>query len=369
MDSVETIVIGGGAVGLAIGRQMARRGDCLVLEAETQFGQGVSSRNSEVIHAGIYYPSDSLKAKLCVRGKALLYNYCETRGVPHRKCGKLIVATSTEEEPQLANLASKAEQNGVEDLVWLSERETKALEHQLQATAALLSPSTGIVSAHEYMLSMVADIESSGGLLSVGSRVTGAQRCEGGYTLKIATLDDERFEVGARLVINAAGLNSQAVAACLQDYPVDQIPKRYLCRGHYFSLKGPQPFSRLIYPVPPASGAGLGIHATIDLAGQVKFGPDVEYVEAESYEVNSALDLAFFESISRYFPGIRRDALVPAYAGIRPKTQAPGQAPTDFEIRHENALGFEGWVNLFGIESPGLTSSLAIAEYVEELLD
>ena len=368
MDSVETIVIGGGAVGLAIGRQLARHGDCLVLEAETQFGQGISSRNSEVIHAGIYYPSDSLKAKLCVRGKALLYAYCEARGVPHRQCGKLIVATNTEEEPELSSLALKAQHNGVEDLVWLSERETKALEPQLRATAALLSPSTGIVSAHEYMLSMVADIEGSGGLLSVGSRVTSAQKSEGGYRLQITTLDDERFEVGARLVINAAGLSSQSVAASLQDFPLDRIPERYLCRGHYFSLQGPQPFSRLIYPVPPASGAGLGIHATVDLAGQVKFGPDVQYVEVESYEIDAGLEHAFFESISRYFPGIHRDALVPAYAGIRPKTQAPGQAPTDFEIRHEDALGFEGWVNLFGIESPGLTSSLAIAEYVEGLL-
>lgn len=368
MDGVDTVIVGAGAVGLAIARALSESRECLVIDSEMAIGQGVSSRNSEVIHAGIYYPTASLKAELCVRGKALLYEYCQSRDIPHARCGKLIVATRPEEEAALHELVLKAADNGVPDLCLLTGYEARALEPEVSASAAVLSPSTGIVSAHDYMLSLVADIERNGSLISVGSRLVHAASTSEGYNLEIEVFDGSRFELKASHVVNAAGLGCQEVARSLAGFPDEQVPARYLCRGHYFSLQGAQPFERLIYPVPPASGAGLGIHATVDLAGQVKFGPDTEYIEHEDYSVSPELKSTFAEAIQRYFPGLDADQLMPAYAGIRPKTQAPGSAPTDFIVRHEEPTGFPGWVNLFGIESPGLTASLAIGERVKQIL-
>ena len=369
MDGVDTVIVGAGAVGLAVARALSESRECLVIDSEMAIGQGVSSRNSEVIHAGIYYPTASLKAEMCVRGKALLYEYCQSRDIPHARCGKLIVATCPEEEAALHELVLRAAENGVPDLSLLTGHEARALEPEVSASAAVLSPSTGIVSANDYMLSLVADIERNGGLVSVGSRLVQAASTSGGYNLEIEVFDGSRFELKASNVVNAAGLGCQEVARSLAGFPDERVPDRYLCRGHYFSLQGAQPFTRLIYPVPPASGAGLGIHATIDLAGQVKFGPDTEYIEHEDYSVSLELKTTFAQAIQRYFPGLEADQLMPAYAGIRPKTQAPASAPKDFIVRHEEPFGFAGWVNLFGIESPGLTASLAIGERVKQILD
>lgn len=369
MDGIDTVIVGAGAVGLAIAQTLSQSRECLVIDSEMAIGQGASSRNSEVIHAGIYYPSSSLKAELCVRGKVLLYEYCQSRNVPHARCGKLIVATCPEEEAALHELVLKAADNGVSDLSLLTGHGARMLEPALSVSAALISPSTGIVSAHDYMLSLVADIERNGSLVSVGSRLLRAAPSAGGYNLEIEVFDGSRFELQASYVVNAAGLGSQEVARSLVGFPEGQVPARYLCRGHYFGLQGAQPFKRLIYPIPPASGAGLGIHATVDLAGQVKFGPDTEYIEYEDYSVSPALKRIFAEAIQRYFPGLHADQLMPAYAGIRPKTQAPGSAPTDFIVRHEQPFGYPGWLNLFGIESPGLTASLAIGERVKQILD
>lgn len=367
-EHIHTIVIGAGAVGLAIGRELARNGQaCLILESAPNVGQGVSSRNSEVIHAGIYYPKGSNKAELCVEGNAALYDFCDQFSVPVNRCGKLIVATDTAELEQLAGIANAAYDNGVEDLKQLTHSQIADIEPNVQAVGALLSPSTGILSAHDYMNALLGDFERNGGLLSTQSKVTHIARDACGYKLKITVQPDHsEFEITTACVINAAGLGAQEIAGAIEGFPTSAVPKLHYCKGNYFAMTGKNPFNRLIYPAPPASGAGLGIHATIDLGGQVKFGPDVEYVPEASYEVSEAALPDYYRAIRRYFPALKAGSLNPSYAGIRPKIQGPGDPPADFIIREESALGFPGLVNLFGIESPGLTASLAIARRVAQ---
>ena len=365
-DHIQTIVIGAGAVGLAIGRELARAGqECLILESASSVGQGVSSRNSEVIHAGIYYSKGSNKANLCLEGKALLYDFCDQYSVPFNRCGKLIVATNTAELDQLAGIADSAYRNGVTDLIQLAQSEVAALEPSVQALGALLSPSTGILSAQDYLNALLGDFEANGGLLSTQSEVTQISRDARGFSLKVRVQPDQsEFEITAQCVINAAGLGAQAVASAIEGFPSSAVPKLYYCKGNYFAMTGKNPFRHLIYPAPPVNGAGLGIHATIDLGGQVKFGPDVEYVAEANFDVTASALPTYYQAIRRYFPGLKSGSLNPSYAGIRPKIQAPGDPAADFWIREEASLGFPRLINLFGIESPGLTASLAIARLV-----
>jgi len=367
MDHIHTCVVGAGVVGLAIARKLASLGnEVVVLDAEQHYGQGVSSRNSEVIHAGIYYPKDSSKARFCVAGKELLYDYCASRGVAADRCGKIIVATSSVEEAELETIALKARDNGVTDLeVWSAEK-IRQEEPQVNATIGLHSPSSGIVDTHGLMSAMLGDLENSGGMFVGGTRVEAVDRPQDGFIVQSRVAGDE-YRFSCRLLVNAAGLGAQAVAAGIEGLDPDTIPALYYCKGSYFTLTSGRPFTRLIYPVPEKSGAGLGVHATIDLGGQCKFGPDVEYVNEADYAVDESKRDLFLESVQRYFPSLEADDLVPGYAGIRPKLQGPDDLPQDFVIQDERDHGIPGLVQLFGIESPGLTSSLAIAEHVATL--
>ena len=363
MDQVDCIVAGAGVVGLAVARALAERGlETIVLERELSIGNGTSSRNSEVIHAGIYYPQRSLKTLLCVRGKELLYAYCAERGVAHRRCGKLIVATSVEQEATLAELRAAGRANGVHDLAMLSAREAHALEPELHCTAALLSPSTGIIDSHALMLALQGDFERAGGMLAFGATVRAGDCGDGGIVLEVDGA--QPMQVQAGLFINCAGLHAQEVAAALRGLSAAHVPPRHLAKGNYYSLARRSPFSRLIYPVPEPGG--LGVHLTLDLAGQARFGPDVEWVEAIDYQVDPARSANFYASIRRYWPALPDAALQPAYAGIRPKISGPGEPAADFVVQGEAVHGVPGLVNLFGIESPGLTSCLAIGEWVAE---
>lgn len=364
MDHIDICVIGAGVVGLAIGRALSARGDeVVVLDGEADIGQGVSSRNSEVIHAGIYYPRESLKAVLCVRGKRMLYDYCRQHGVGHANCGKLIVATRADEEDALEEIRTRAAANGVDDLAYFSRARLKRVEPQVSATLALFSPSTGIVSSHELMRSFLADLEASGGAFVGMTRVVSVHRDGKSFTVVCISGGDE-YRFTARILVNAAGLGAQRVAAACDFIDPATIPALYYCKGNYFTLIGRNPFTHLIYPVPEKTGAGLGVHATIDMGGQARFGPDVEYVSSEDYRVSVDRIDAYYAAVRRYFPALADGQLAPGYVGIRPKLQAPGAPPRDFVIQREAEHGVEGLVQLFGIESPGLTSSLAIAEYV-----
>jgi L-2-hydroxyglutarate oxidase LhgO len=360
MDQVEVAVIGAGVVGLAVARELALRGrEVVVIEAAGAIGTGISSRNSEVIHAGLYYPAGSLKARLCVRGKALLYDYCAARGIAHRRCGKLVVATRVEDLPRLEQLAASGAANGVDDLRLLGRSETLVLEPALKAEGALLSPSSGIVDSHGLMTALLADAEHAGATLAVASPVTGGARDTEGWRLNVGT----DFELGARCVVNAAGLFAAQVAESLGT----PAPALRFARGHYFSLAGRAPFTRLIYPLPV--DGGLGVHLTLDLGGQARFGPDVQWLPdsdpaALDYAVDPALGPDFEAEVRGYWPGLPAGALQPAYSGIRPKLSGPGEAAADFCIDTATL----GLVNLFGIESPGLTASLALAEQVANLL-
>jgi L-2-hydroxyglutarate oxidase LhgO len=368
LDHVECSVIGGGVVGLAIGRALAAaRGEVFVLEREAEFGQGVSSRNSEVIHAGIYYPRDSLKARLCVQGKEKLYAYCRDHHVGHARCGKVIVATAADEESVLEDIVAKATANGVDDVVHWSAAQVQAAEPHVRAVAALFSPSTGIVSSHELMQAYLSDMERDGGAFIGHTRVLEVHR-EGELFLLVCDVGGESYRFTTRILVNAAGLGAQAVAGKCSFLDPACIPALYLCKGNYFTLQGRSPFKHLIYPVPEKSGAGLGVHATIDLGGQAKFGPDVEYIEAEDYGVNTTRLDAYYEAVRRYYPALADGALTPGYVGIRPKLQGPGDPVRDFVIQGEDEHGIPGLVQLFGIESPGLTSSMAIADYALNLI-
>jgi L-2-hydroxyglutarate oxidase LhgO len=364
MDEIDCAVIGGGVVGLAVARALALAGrEVLVLESEGAIGTGTSSRNSEVIHAGIYYPQGSLKARLCVEGKQMLYDYAQERGVPHRRCGKLIVATSPEQAGQLDAIRAKAAANGVDDMALISERQALEMEPQLHCVAALHSPSTGIVDSHALMLSLLGDLENAGGMLALKSPVTRAECGPDGIVL----IAEDGTALRCRSVVNAAGLGAPALARRFEGLPPSAVPREYFAKGNYFTLSGRAPFGRLIYPVPEPGG--LGVHLTIDLGGQAKFGPDVQWVSsADDLVVDPARGDGFYAEVRKYWPALPDGALIPGYAGLRPKISGPGEPAADFMIDGPASHGVAGLVNLFGIESPGLTSSLAIGRHVARLL-
>lgn len=363
-EQVDCVVVGAGVVGLAVARALALQGrEVMVLEAAEAIGTGTSSRNSEVIHAGIYYPQGSLKARFCVEGRQRLYAYCEERGVAHQRCGKFIVATDEAQRGQLQAIARKAEANGVNDLRWLDGPEARALEPALQCVAALHSPSTGIIDSHGLMLALQGDLENAGGMVVCHAEVQEAAATSGGVWLRTA----DGTQLQARSLVNAAGLNAPLLAARLQGFPQQLVPRAFYAKGNYFTLSGRAPFSRLIYPVPEA--AGLGVHLTLDMGGQAKFGPDVQWVKSASdLQVDPARADAFYAEIRRYWPALADGALVPGYAGIRPKISGPGEAAADFTIQGPQVHGVAGVVQLLGIESPGLTSCLAIGAHVAKLL-
>ncbi len=367
VEAVECVVVGAGVVGLALARALARRGrEVLVLEAAAGIGSATSSRNSEVIHAGIYYPRDSLKARLCVAGRQALYHFCRDRGVPHKRLGKLIVAGHEDEFQGLERLRQSALGNGVDDLVFLPADEARALEPELACAGALLSPSTGIIDAHALMLALQAAAEAGGAVIALKSPLRGGQAGGQGFCLRVGLADGSDYALDCRLLVNSAGLQAQEVAAGLAGLPATSIPRRHLNRGCYFALRGASPFRHLIYPLP--GSASLGVHLTIDLAGQARFGPDQEWIDSIDYEVDPARAEGFYAAIRGYYPALAEGALSPAYAGIRPKLQAPGEAVADFIIQGPAEHGLAGLVNLYGIESPGLTAALAIADHAAELV-
>ncbi len=360
VDQVQSVVIGAGVVGLAVGRSLAQSGrEVIVLEGADAIGTGTSSRNSEVIHAGIYYPAGSLKARLCVKGKEQLYAFCAEKGVDVRRCGKLIVATSAEQVAQLEHIQKKAAANGVHDLQLLSREQARALEPELECHAALLSPSTGIVDSHGLMLALQGDMENAGGALALLSPVASAQVQSDGILIRTA----DATELLAQEVVNAAGLFAPSVASKIQGLDARHVPQAFYAKGNYFTLSGRAPFSHLIYPVPEA--AGLGVHLTLDLGGQAKFGPDVQWVDSpDQLEVDPQRCEGFYAEVNKYWPGLKAGSLAPGYAGMRPKISGPGDAAADFVIQGAGTHGVAGLVNLFGIESPGLTSCMAIADEV-----
>ena len=364
-ESVDAVVIGAGVVGLAVARALALAGrEAIVLESEDAIGTGTSSRNSEVIHAGIYYPQDSLKAKFCVAGRKRLYPYCAARGVGHRRCGKLIVATDEDQIPGLRELEAKARNNGVDDIRWVTGADARAMEPALNCVAALLSPSTGIIDSHGLMLAYQGDAEDGGAMVAFKSPVEGGRVTSAGIELDVGGAAP--MTLTGRAVVNSAGLFAQPVAAAIEGLDPDSVPPRHFAKGNYFSLAGRAPFTHLIYPAPEA--AGLGVHLTLDLGGQAKFGPDVEWVDDIDYEVDPKRCDGFYAAVRRYWPGLADDSLRPAYSGIRPKIQARGEAARDFVLQGPGDHGVAGLVNLYGIESPGLTSSLAIADAVLAML-
>ncbi len=364
MDKVECVVIGAGVIGLAVARRLAQAGrEVIILEAAEGIGTVTSSRNSEVIHAGIYYPAGSLMARMCVSGKRALYEYCGDHGIPHRNCGKLIVATTPKETLRLQSIRAHAEANGVFDLQTLSGEAARALEPALNCDAALLSPSTGIIDSHAFMLALRGDAEDGGAVCAFHTPLLRAKALAGRIELDAGGIAPITLE--CRILVNAAGLGASAVARSIDGMPIDLIPQAYLAKGNYFSCSAPAPFSRLIYPVPEPGG--LGVHLTLDMAGQARFGPDVEWVDAIDYAVDPARAERFYPAIRRYWPALPDGALMPSYSGIRPKIVPPAVAVQDFLIQGPPHHGVDGLINLFGIESPGLTSSLAIADYVGEL--
>jgi L-2-hydroxyglutarate oxidase LhgO len=366
VETVECVVIGAGAVGLAAARALALAGrEVLVLEKEPWVGSETSARNSEVIHAGIYYPTESLKATLCVAGKHLLYAYCGERGIPHRRLGKLIVAGNEAEIAVIHGVRRRAEANGVRDLEWVGSNELRALEPALAAIGAYFSPSTGIIDSHALMLAYEADLEAAGGMVVLRAPVLGGRAGEAGFLLEVGGA--EPMQLACRLLVNSAGLQAPGLARRIAGIPPETIPRDYFCRGVYFTLSGRSPFRHLVYPVPEA--AGLGVHLTLDLAGQARFGPDVEWIDGIDYTVDPRRGERFYAAIRSYWPGLPDGALQPGYAGIRPKISGPSAPAADFVVQGPAEHGVPGLVNLYGIESPGLTASLAIAERVAALLD
>jgi L-2-hydroxyglutarate oxidase LhgO len=364
MEQVECVVVGAGVVGLAVARRLALAGrEVLVLESEAAIGRITSSRNSEVIHAGIYYPHDSLMARFCVLGRKMLYAYCAEHGVPHNNCGKLIVATSDAETARLAAIRQHAALNDVE-LRMLSAAEARTLEPAVHCTAALLSPATGIIDSHSYMLALRGDAEAAGASIAFKAPLESAAIADDGFVLGVGGIDS--LALGCRIFINAAGLNAPEIAKRIDGMPRDRIPTAYFAKGNYFSFNGRAPFSRLIYPVPVPGG--LGVHLTLDLAGQARFGPDVEWIDTIDYAVDPERAAKFYPAIRRYWPELPDGALQPSYSGIRPKIVPRAIANQDFVVQGPRDHGIGGLVNLFGIESPGLTSSLAIADHVLEKL-
>lgn len=364
-DRVEAVVVGAGVVGLAVARALALAGrEVIVVERNAAIGEETSSRNSGVIHSGIYYPADSLKASLCVTGRTLLYEYCRSREIAHRRCGKLIVAREAQ-RPQLEALRTRARVNGVDDLERLDAAQARALEPEVRCAAALWCPSTGIVDVHQYMASLAADLEAAGGAIVTRTRVAAVTPLHRGFALGLDS-GGQRDLVECDLLVNSGGLAAVEFAAAVPGYPDCLHEPTAFARGNYFSLRGRSPFSHLVYPMP--NEAGLGIHATLDLDGRVRFGPDVEWVERISYEVDARRAEAFYAAIREYWPALEDGALAPDYAGIRPKLVAAGEPAADFVIEGPRTHGIAGLINLLGIESPGLTASLAIGERVADLL-
>lgn len=364
-ERVECAVIGAGVVGLAIARKLAMQGrEVVVLEAESAFGTHTSARNSEVIHAGIYYATGSLKAQLCVAGKQLLYRYCEEHDIAHRRIGKIIVASDETQIAGLEKYEAQAQINGVTDLTWLDAAQLHELEPEVRSVAGVLSPSTGIIDSHGLMLGYLGDAEQHGASLALQSPVLGGGIEDDGIRLDVGGA--EPMSLRCQAVVNSAGLSAQTVARSINGVPPHAIPPSYYAIGHYYTLAGKAPFRRLIYPV--ARQDWLGVHVTIDLAGQVKFGPDFSWIDRVDYRFDDGREAAFYEAIRFYYPGLRDGALQPGYTGIRPRITGPGEPAQDFVIQGKEAHGIAGLVNLFGIESPGLTSSLAIAHQVATML-
>ncbi|EER61376.1 FAD dependent oxidoreductase [Acidovorax delafieldii 2AN] len=363
-DTVDSVVVGAGVVGLAVARALALDGrEVMVLEAADAIGTGTSSRNSEVIHAGLYYPAGSLKARFCVTGREQLYAYCADRGVAHRRCGKLLVATSREQLAGLESIRTRAEANGVLDLQWLDREAARALEPALECVAALYSPSTGIVDSHGLMLALQGDLENAGGLVALNSPLARAECGESAILLEAE--DGTRLQ--ASTVVNAAGLYAPTLARRFTGLHERHVPPAHYAKGSYFTLTAKAPFTHLIYPVPEA--AGLGVHLTLDLGGQAKFGPDVQWVDSpDDLQVDPARGQAFYAEVRKYWPGLQDGALAPGYAGIRPKIHGADAPAADFMVQGPREHGVAGLVNLFGIESPGLTSALAIADYVAQMV-
>ena len=362
MEKFDAIVIGAGVVGLAIAAKLSKQfPSVLLIEKNTHFGEETSSRNSEVIHAGIYYPQNSLKAKLCVEGNKKLYQYCQNNHIPHRKIGKLLVAHNEKEQAFLEKTIHLAKKNNVDDLIWQSSAQLRKQEPALSAHIGLLSPSTGIIDVHRYMQSLLADFENNGGVYVANTELLKAQKTAQGFVTHLISVG-EPISVTCKYLINSGGLHSTKVASLIEGLSTHDIPLLHWCRGHYFSYSGKSPFNHLIYPVPESHG--LGIHATLDVGHQLKFGPDTQYVGELSYSVSSTLIDKFHQAIQRYFPTVERNKLHPAYSGIRPKLQGEKDEFRDFSIQTPQQHGVQGLVNLFGIESPGLTASLAIADYV-----
>jgi L-2-hydroxyglutarate oxidase LhgO len=364
LDRVDAVVAGAGVVGLACARELARRGlETVVVEASDGIGNGTSSRNSEVVHAGIHDAPGSLKTTLCVAGRRLLYPYCEARGVAHRRCGKFVVAATPAQVDALRAIEARARANGVEGLRWLRGSEARALEPALEVEAALLSSATGIVDSHALMLALLADLEHAGGALVLRSPVEAATVARAGFVVRVGGA--EPIEIATRVFVNAAGLFAPSLARRIDGLDRACIPTPHFAKGNYYALAGRSPFARLVYPVPEPGG--LGVHLTLDLAGQARFGPDVEWLapqtapEAIDYTVDPARSERFYAAIRRWWPGLRDGALSPAYSGVRPKLQGPGEPVRDFVLQGPEAHGVAGLVNLFGIESPGLTAALAIA--------
>jgi L-2-hydroxyglutarate oxidase LhgO len=361
MEKVEAVVIGAGVVGLAVARALAMAGrEVVIIEAEDAIGTHTSSRNSEVIHAGIYYPKGSLKASSCVSGKALLYEYCAEHGVPHRRCGKLIVATDEKQIEELKGIKAKAHANGVTDVDFIPTAQAIAWEPELRCVAALHSPSTGIIDSHSLMLAYLGDAQAHGAMLALKSGLIGADVVPDGFVVHVGGA--EAMTLQTNILVNSAGLRAPTVARSVEGYRAELAPKEYYAKGNYYSLARKNPFTRLIYPVPEPGG--LGVHVTLDLGGQARFGPDVEWVERIDYDVDPRRAERFYAAIRRYWPGLPDGALLPGYAGIRPKTAGPGEPAPDFHIQGPREHGVPGLVHLFGIESPGLTASLALAGMV-----
>ncbi len=364
METVDCVVIGAGVVGLACARSLAEAGrEVVILEREASFGSGISARNSEVIHAGLYYPPGSLKARLCVEGRELLYAWCAERGVAHARCGKLVVAARAEQMDRLQQIAARAHANGVTDLRRLGRAEVAALEPALDVHAALLSPSTGIVDSHGLMLSLLGAAEARGAMLALGSPVLGGAADGDGIVLDVGGAAPDTLR--ARCVVNAAGLDAIALGHAIRGPAAARAPQAHFARGVYFSYTGKAPFSHLIYPIPEPGG--LGVHLTLDLGGQAKFGPDVEWIDAPDYHVDPARAAGFYAAIRSWWPQLEDGRLQPGYAGVRPKIVGPGEADADFRIDGPATHGVPGLIHLYGIESPGLTAALAIGEQVAAL--
>jgi L-2-hydroxyglutarate oxidase LhgO len=363
---MQVLVIGAGVIGLAVGRAAARKGhEVVVAEAEAAIGTGTSSRNSEVIHGGLYYPAGSVRARHCVQGRRMLYEFCATHGLPHRKCGKLIVAANAAEIAKIESLAAQGAANGVEGLELIGGNAARAMEPELVCAGALHSPQTGIIDSHAYMLALRGELEDAGGAIALKTPVTGAVRKSGQWSVDFGGSDGGTFAFDA--IVNSAGLGAQSVARSIEDYPAARVPKQVLAKGNYFSYAGRPVFSRLIYPTPMPGG--LGVHVTLDLAGRMRFGPDVEWIDKVDYAVDPKRAAVFYDRIRTYWPGLPDNSIAADYSGIRPKLSGPNEPQADFLIDAPAQHGLPGLVQLYGIESPGLTSSLSLADEVVGYLE